>query len=49
MDGPPANAYYPKMGIADNLPAPNVRSGPFGGTEKVRRCICVMVLYILFS
>jgi hypothetical protein len=36
LDGPPANAYYPKTGIADNLPAPNVRSGPFGGKAKVR-------------
>jgi hypothetical protein len=32
---PPANAYYPKVGIADNLPKPNVRGGAFGAKEKV--------------
>ena len=34
-DGPPANAYYPKMGIADNLPKANVRGGAFGAKETV--------------
>jgi hypothetical protein len=37
LDGPPANAYYPKVGIADNLPRPNVRGGAFGAKEEVRR------------
>ncbi len=35
VEGPPANAYYPKMGIADNLPKPNVRGGGFGAKETV--------------
>ncbi len=35
LDGPPANAYYPKVGIADNLPKPNVRGGAFGAKEQV--------------
>ena len=35
LDGPPANAYYPKVGIADNLPKPNARGGAFGAKEKV--------------
>lgn len=33
LDGPPANAYYPKVGIADKLPKPNVRAGAFGSKD----------------
>ena len=39
VDGPPANAYYPKMGIADNLPKPNVRGGGFGAKETVSEAL----------
>lgn len=35
VEGPPANAYYPKMGIADNLPKPNARGGGFGARDSV--------------
>ena len=36
-DIPPPGAYSPKIGIAENLPKPNPRGGPFGSTAKVRR------------
>eukprot|EP00599_Poterioochromonas_sp_BG-1_P000781 CAMPEP_0173144032 /NCGR_PEP_ID=MMETSP1105-20130129/7004_1 /TAXON_ID=2985 /ORGANISM="Ochromonas sp., Strain BG-1" /LENGTH=583 /DNA_ID=CAMNT_0014057661 /DNA_START=101 /DNA_END=1852 /DNA_ORIENTATION=- len=31
---PPATTYKPKVGLAETLPRPNVRSGPFGSTEQ---------------
>eukprot|EP00600_Ochromonadales_sp_CCMP1393_P001586 CAMPEP_0174977182 /NCGR_PEP_ID=MMETSP0004_2-20121128/13462_1 /TAXON_ID=420556 /ORGANISM="Ochromonas sp., Strain CCMP1393" /LENGTH=552 /DNA_ID=CAMNT_0016228327 /DNA_START=66 /DNA_END=1724 /DNA_ORIENTATION=- len=33
VDGPPANAYYPKIGMADTVPRPNPRGGAFGAKE----------------
>lgn len=47
LDGPPANAYYPKTGIADNLSKPNARGGAFGAKEKVDSAV-VIVFFFMF-
>lgn len=34
IEGPPPNAYYPKVGIADHITKENVRGASFGGREE---------------
>lgn len=34
LDIPPSTAYYPKVGLADNLQKTNARSGAFGSSDE---------------
>lgn len=51
---PPPSTYYPKVGMADAAPKPNVRGGAFGSKDEVCMLplllgnVCLNLVFVLF-